>query len=124
MLPQLTRIDPPAEAGARAGNAPAGTALPRGKSRKPADIPEGELVDALCAHRWDIKSTAAALGISRTSLYKLMDASDRVRTAGHLGVDEIRACHRDLGGDLDAMVDRLRVSKPALRRRIQELGLA
>jgi DNA-binding NtrC family response regulator len=97
---------------------------PRRRNRKPAEITEGELVDALCAHRWDIKSTAAALCISRTSLYKLMEASDRVRTAGHLDVDEIRACHRDLGGNLDAMVDRLRVSKPALRRRIQELGLA
>jgi two-component system nitrogen regulation response regulator GlnG len=114
---------PPAEAGSPASHAPAAPAL-RGRNRKPAEIPEGELVDALCAHRWDIKSTAAALGISRTSLYKLMEASDRVRTAGHLGVDEIRACHRDLGGDLDAMVERLRVSKPALRRRIQELGLA
>jgi len=97
---------------------------PRRTSHRPADITEDELVDALCAHRWDIKSTAAALGISRTSLYKLMETSDRVRPAGQLDVDEIRACHRELGGDLDAMVDRLRVSKSALRRRIQELGLA
>ena len=96
----------------------------RRKSRKPADITEDELVDALLACRWDIKSTAAALGISRTSLYKLMETSDRVRTAGHLDADEIRACYRDLSGDLDAMVDRLRVSKHALRRRIQELGLS
>ena len=95
----------------------------RRQRRKPADIAEGELVDALRAQRWDIKSTAAALGISRTSLYKLMEASDRVRTASHLDVDEIRACHSDLGGNLDAMVDRLRVSKHALRRRIQDLGL-
>jgi DNA-binding NtrC family response regulator len=102
---------------------PAG-GVDRAKHRRPADITETELVDALCTHRWDIKSTAAALGISRTSLYKLIDSSDRVRTAGHLDVEEIRACHRDLGGDLDAMVERLRVSKPALRRRIQELGLA
>jgi DNA-binding NtrC family response regulator len=96
----------------------------RRKTRRPAEIGETELVDALGAHRWDIKSTAAALGISRTSLYKLIEASDGVRTASHLDVDEIRACHRDLGGDLDAMVGRLRVSKYALRRRIQDLGLA
>ena len=102
---------------------PAPATAPRGKARKPAEITEEELVDALCAHRWDIKSTAAALGISRTSLYKLIEATDRVRTAGHLDVEEIRACHRDLGGDLDAMVGRLRVSKYALRRRIQDLGL-
>jgi DNA-binding NtrC family response regulator len=92
--------------------------------RRPAEITESELVDALCTHRWDIKATASALGISRTSLYKLIETTDGVRTAGHLGVDEIRACHRDLDGDLDAMVERLRVSKYALRRRIQDLGLA
>jgi DNA-binding NtrC family response regulator len=114
---------PPPEVGAPTGRAQA-PAAPGRRRRRPADITEGELVDALRAHRWDIKSTAATLGISRTSLYKLMETSDRVRRAGHLDVDEIRACHRDLGGDLDAMVDRLRVSKSALRRRIQELGLA
>ena len=103
---------------------PAAAPARRGAARKPADITEAELIDALGAHRWDIKSTAAALGISRTSLYKLIEATGRVRTAGTLGVDEIRDCHRDLGGDLDAMVDRLHVSKHALRRRIQELGLA
>jgi DNA-binding NtrC family response regulator len=133
LLRQLTDAappvpDPPARPEAGAPPTPADRAqppaAPRRRSRKPADITEGELVDALCAHRWDIKATAAALSISRTSLYKLMETSDRVRTAGHLGVDEIRACHRDVSGDLDAMVDRLHVSKPALRRRIQELGLA
>ena len=96
---------------------------PKPRSRKPADITAGELALALRARCWDIKSTAAALGISRTSLYKLMETFKLVRTAGQLDVDEIRACHRDLGGDLEAMVERLRVSKPALRRRIQELGL-
>jgi len=93
------------------------------RHRRPADITVAELVDALRAHRWDIKSTAAALGISRTSLYKRIDSSDRVRTAGRLDIDEIRACHRELGGDLDAMVERLQVSRHALRRRLQELGL-
>ncbi len=117
--PAPPEIHPPAAAAD-----PPASAASRRRSRKPADITEDELVDALCAHRWDIKATAAALGISRTSLYKLTEASDRVRTAGHLGVDEIRACHRDLGGDLDAMVERLHVSKSALRRRIQELGLS
>jgi two-component system nitrogen regulation response regulator GlnG len=115
---------PHSRAAAAAADPPRAPAAPRPRSRKPADIPEDELVEALRTHRWAIKSTAAALGISRTSLYKLMETSNLIRTAGQLDVDEIRACHRDLGGDLDAMVDRLRVSKPALRRRIQELGLS
>ena len=118
---------PPAEpraAATAAADSPRAPAAPRPRSRKPAEITEDELALALRTHPWDIKSTAAALGISRTSLYKLMETSNLVRTAGQLDVDEIRACHRDLGGDLDAMVERLRVSKPALRRRIQELGLS
>jgi two-component system nitrogen regulation response regulator GlnG len=118
----------PASAPIAEAQVPTGRPQPRAvaprKHRRPADITEDELLEALCAHRWDIKSTARALGISRTSLYKLIETTDRVRTAGDLDVDEIRACHRDLGGDLDAMVERLQVSKHALRRRIQELGLA
>jgi DNA-binding NtrC family response regulator len=91
--------------------------------RKPSEIPEAEIAEALRVHRWDIKATAVALGISRTSLYGLIESSGLVRTAGELGVDEIRACHRETGGDLDEMVERLCVSKKALRRRIKELGL-
>jgi DNA-binding NtrC family response regulator len=116
--------EPRAAAAAAAADPPQAAAASRRASRKPADITEDELIDALRAHRWDIKSTAAALGISRTSLYKLMETSDRVRTAGHLDVEEIRACYYELGGNLDAMVERLHVSKQALRRRIQALGLA
>ncbi|HWN66199.1 MAG TPA: sigma 54-interacting transcriptional regulator [Haliangium sp.] len=92
--------------------------------RKPSEIPEAEIAEALRTHRWDIKATARELGISRTSLYGLIESSGLVRTAGELGVDEIRACHHAAGGDLDAMVERLCVSKKALRRRIRELGLA
>jgi DNA-binding NtrC family response regulator len=91
--------------------------------RRPSEISDTELEEALRAHRWDIKATAGALGISRTSLYGLIESSGLVRTAGELTVEEIRACHRDTGGDIDQMVERLRVSKKALRRRLKELGL-
>ena len=38
-------------------------------------------------------------------------------------VEEIVLCHRECGGDLDLMVERLMVSRDALHRRIRELGL-
>jgi DNA-binding NtrC family response regulator len=91
--------------------------------RRPSEIPKPELTDALRVHRWDIKATAAALGISRTSLYALIESSGLVRTAGGLGADEIRTCFHETDGDLDRMVERLCVSKTALRRRVKELGL-
>jgi DNA-binding NtrC family response regulator len=91
--------------------------------RRPSEISDTELEDALRTHRWDIKATALTLGISRTSLYGLIASSGLVCTAGELAVEEIRACHQETGGDLDQMVERLRVSKKALRRRLKELGL-
>jgi DNA-binding NtrC family response regulator len=92
--------------------------------RQPSDISEQELVEALREHRWNIRATAVALRIPRTSLYRLIESSPGLRTAGDLDPDEIRACHSATHGNLDAMVERLCVSKKALRRRIKELSLA
>jgi DNA-binding NtrC family response regulator len=117
--PGALAAGPPGPAEARAGRFDIAT--PR---RQPADISEQELVDALRRYRWNIRATAAALGIPRTSLYRLIESSSCVRTAGELDPEEIRACHRATHGDLDAMVERLCVSKKALRRRIKELSLA
>jgi two-component system nitrogen regulation response regulator GlnG len=125
--PLARQLEPPAPAGAAVDPASGTHALshragpPR---RHPADISREELAQALHAHRWNIRATAAALRIPRTSLYRMIEASPGLRTAGELDADEIRACHRDTGGNLDAMVERLRVSKSALQRRIKELSLA
>jgi two-component system, NtrC family, nitrogen regulation response regulator GlnG len=97
---------------------------PRGKGwRKPSEVREDELVDALRRSRWDLKAAAELLGVSRTSLYALVEGCPRVRRAGTLELDEIARCHRECGGDVDRMVDRLEVSKRALLRRIRELRL-
>ena len=68
-------------------------------------------------------ATAAALGIPRPSLYELIDKSAHLRTAGDLSAEEITRCFHECGGDLDAMVRRLEVSRRALGRRLKELGL-
>ncbi|MFP5286963.1 MAG: sigma 54-interacting transcriptional regulator [Thermoanaerobaculia bacterium] len=99
---------------------PEKNAAPR---RKPGEVPEGELLAALRAHRWDLQAAAQALRISRTSLYALIEASPNVRKAGDLRSEEIARCWEECGGDLDAMVDRLEVSKKALGRRLREMGL-
>jgi two-component system nitrogen regulation response regulator GlnG len=90
--------------------------------RKPSDVTKPELIDALRANVWDLKPAADQLGIPRTSIYDLM-AKYAIRTAGDLSVEEITRCYQECKGDLDAMVQRLEVSKQALRRRIRELGL-
>ncbi len=94
--------------------------LPR---RKPSEVGEEELLEALRASSWDIKAAAERLGITRPSLYELIDKSPRLRTAGDLSPEEVTRCFQECRGDLDAMVRRLEVSKRALQRRLRELGL-
>lgn len=94
-----------------------------GMRRKPSEVSEAELVAALRANAWDLKAAAEQLGITRASIYDLIDRSPNIRKAGDLSVEEIVSCFHDCGGDLDQMVGRLEVSKWALRRRLNELGL-
>jgi len=91
--------------------------------RKPSEITQDELLEALRACAWDLKAAADRLRIPRPSIYDLIDKSPHIRTAGDLDADEIARCFRDCAGDLDAMAARLQVSRRALQRRVKELGL-
>ncbi len=91
--------------------------------RKPSDVGEQELLEALRASSWDLKAAADRLGIPRSSVYVLIDKSSLIRTARDLSPEEITTCFQECQGDLDAMVRRLEVSKRALQRRVRELGL-
>jgi two-component system nitrogen regulation response regulator GlnG len=91
--------------------------------RKPSEVTRTELLDALRTCAWDLKAAADRLRIPRPSIYDLIDRSPDIRTAGNLAAGEIEQCFRDCGGDLDAMVTQLQVSKRALNRRLRELGL-
>jgi two-component system nitrogen regulation response regulator GlnG len=81
------------------------------------------MIAALRANRWDLQATAAHLHISRPSLYALIESSPTIRKAGDLSPEEITRCWEECEGDLDAMVDRLEVSRKALARRLREMKL-
>ncbi|WP_163996669.1 sigma 54-interacting transcriptional regulator [Pyxidicoccus caerfyrddinensis] len=91
--------------------------------RKPSEVSEQELLEALRACSWDLKATADWLGIPRPSVYVLIDKSSLLRTARDLSPEEITRSFHECEGDLDKMVQRLEVSKRALQRRLRELGL-
>jgi two-component system nitrogen regulation response regulator GlnG len=91
--------------------------------RKPSEVTEHELLEALRACAWDLKAAADRLRIPRPSIYPLIDRSPNIRRTSDLSAEEIAACFRACSGDLDAMVARLQVSKRALSRRLKELGL-
>jgi two-component system nitrogen regulation response regulator GlnG len=86
-------------------------------------VNDAEMLEALRATGWDMKAAAEQLGISRPSLYMLIDKSPSLRTAVELSVEEITRCFHECKGDLDAMVQRLEVSRRGLQRRVKELGL-
>ena len=102
---------------------PAAAPSPEGR-RRPADVGERELEDTLRASRWDFARAASLLGISRTSVYALVEESPRFRTAADLKPAEITAAFQECEGDLASMVERLQVSERALKRRLRDLGLA
>ncbi len=91
--------------------------------RKPSEVSEEELLEALRANRWQLKPTAAQLGVSRPSLYAMIEKSKRVRKAGDLSRAEIVECHTACGGDLGAMAEQLEVSESGLRMRMTQLGI-
>jgi DNA-binding NtrC family response regulator len=127
LRPQLEELlqEPSAAAAALAVPAAAAAApsAGAGKRRKPATVSEEELVETLREQRFDLKATAEVLRISRTSLYALIDKFPSTRAPGDFSAEEIEAAHRDCGGDVDAMMERLEISQRALRRRLNELGL-
>ncbi|MCP3063937.1 sigma-54 dependent transcriptional regulator [Myxococcus sp. K38C18041901] len=110
--------------------APAGAGVPeaageaKSSRRKPSEVGEAELLEALRACSWDLKATADFLGIPRPSVYVLIDKSSLIRTARDLSPEEITRCFQECAGDLDKMVQRLEVSRRALQRRVRELGLS
>ena len=97
--------------------------LGRPTYRSPAGIQESELIEALRANRWRLQATAAQLGVSRASLYDLINRSPGIRKAGDLSREEIEEARERSDGSLDAMVDALEVSERGLLRRMTQLGL-
>lgn len=91
--------------------------------RSPSEVTEAEILEALRACRWEVKPAAKQLGISRPSLYLLIDKFPAIRKAGDLTREEILEAREQCGGDLDALADRLEVSKKGLQQRMFQLEI-
>jgi len=96
---------------------------PAGSYRSPSDVPVEEVLAALRANNWEVKSAAAELGISRPSLYVLMDKLPGIRKAVDLEIAEIQQAADLCHNNLNAMSERLQVSKRGLIQRMKQLGM-
>ncbi len=91
--------------------------------RKISDYSEEEIVGTLEAKGWEIKKAADQLGVARTTLYDWLERNPQVRRASAMSEEELARHHRECQGDLEAMSQRLKMSRWALLRRLKELGL-
>jgi two-component system nitrogen regulation response regulator GlnG len=91
--------------------------------RRLSAIGEQEVLDAMEANGWTILAASAALGISRPSMYKLLEAHPQIRRADQIAPEELRAALAASGGALDACASWLRTPAEALRRHLGALGL-
>ena len=95
----------------------------RPRGRGSAELSESEIIQGLTANRWEIKTTAANLGLSRAALYRRIKHCNGIAKAADLDRETLEAAYQACDGALDAMVDRLKISEPALRRRLHQLGI-
>jgi two-component system, NtrC family, nitrogen regulation response regulator GlnG len=89
----------------------------------PREITDDVLTATLAAQRWKTGAAAAALGISKTTLYALIERCPTIRKARDLDRAELEASRAATGGDLDAMSAQLQVSRRGLQLRMRELGM-
>lgn len=93
-----------------------------GVQRKPNSVSRDELLQTLRACRFELQATAKKLGISRASVYQLIQRFEGVRTAQDLSEDEIKESYELNRSDTEKMMWDLQVSQIGLRRRLKSLG--
>ncbi len=98
------------------------TERPVAPPQKPRDIEPDRVFETMRNHQWRLEPAARALGVSRASLYRLIRAHPRLRTAKDLSIQELQQCHASMKGDLDKMSEALLVSKSGIRLRLRELN--
>jgi len=91
--------------------------------RSPSEVSEAEIIETLRSCRWEVKLAAHLLGISRPSLYLLIDKSPNIRKAADLTAEQIQEAREQCAGDLGAMGMHLEVSKKGLQQRMKQLGI-
>lgn len=94
-----------------------------GRRIKLAELDQDAVLAAMDAHGWRISAAAGALGVSRPSMYKLLENHPSVRVAAAIPEAELRhalACH---GADLELCAAALKTPCEALRRHLREHGM-
>lgn len=105
------------------GSANTAAVSPRPMRRKVSELSDDDLVEAMEKSQWQILAASKALGISRPTVYKLLEAHPRIRFPANISEEEIRAAWEACEGDIQQCASRLMTPAEALRRRVGQLGI-
>ena len=95
-------------------------AVPR---KKLTGLSEAEVLEAMEENEWYIQAAAQQLGISRPSMYKLLETHSQIRRVEQIELEEIRRSLAASAGDVERCAALLKTPSEALRRHLRGLGL-
>ncbi|MGK5081548.1 sigma-54-dependent transcriptional regulator [Janthinobacterium sp. HLX7-2] len=119
LLVQFLRV----ERGAPALPAPAGVAAAKPRRTVVSEVGDAAVLAAMDNNGWRIRGAAVELGISRPSLYKLLEAHPWIRRPEAIRDEELRRVLAQHGGELGKCAAALRTPGEALRRHLRASGL-
>lgn len=118
-LPVVAEVVAPPDAAVASSSA-----VSRPVRRKVSELSDDDLVEAMEKSQWQILAASRMLGISRPTVYKLLEAHPRIRFPANISEEEIRATWEACEGDLQRCASRLMTPAEALRRHVGLLGLS
>ena len=118
-MPVVAEVVAPPSAAVSSSSA----AASRPARRKVSELSDDDLVDAMEKSQWQILAASKMLGISRPTVYKLLEAHPRIRFPANISEEEIREAWEASKGDLQRCASRLMTPAEALRRHAGLLGL-
>ncbi|MQR00707.1 sigma 54-interacting transcriptional regulator [Glaciimonas soli] len=89
--------------------------------RRLVDLTQAEILAAMEKNDWHIQGAAQTLGISRPSMYKLLEAHPQIRNLDSISLEEIRQAMVDCGGNVERCASRLKTPAEPLRRYLRVL---
>ncbi len=97
--------------------------ISRGRGKRPADLSENDVLEALAKSGWKRGPAAELLGIARSSLYAIIAANKRLVRAHDLTREQLDDALARCGGDIALVARELQVSEHAIKLRLQALGI-
>jgi two-component system nitrogen regulation response regulator GlnG len=97
--------------------------VPAPPRKKLTELSEDDVVRAMENNDWYIQGAAQELGVSRPSMYKLLDSHSQIRRAEQIPMEEIRQTLETSAGDVEACAALLKTPSEALRRYLKVMGV-